>query len=369
MCAMLRIGRSAAASGLTGAVLVLTGGCGGLPTVIPAGSAGLEIPPDSAASQASAASGAKAGTGGAPTAARSAPAAVAPSGTGPALRAAGVGSAKPGSAKSAPQRQLRTRAGAAEVGAGAGAPRTPRASGTQASATAGKGAGLRAAALPPTGTYAYALTGTSSLGPPPETSTITVADAGGGTQLWTLDSRRADGAGMVEELTLSHATGLTGAGVYISAYRLDASSGFAGVILEFSPTSPVMLTPTAARAGTRWTFDLGTSADGCATAKGFGEVLDDATATSVRRFRQTTTVHTVGPALCVPIEGERTQEIRHPAHSLLPTQIDSDLRGTVGGAPFTATTTAIRPERSPTASATGRVQAPHPAVVADRARP
>jgi hypothetical protein len=215
--------------------------------------------------------------------------------------------------------------------------------------------------MPGPGTYTYTMTGTSSLGPAPRTSTITVADAGSGAQHWTVDSRREDGAGTVEELTLRQAA----AGIYVSAYRLDASTGIAGVILEFTPTAPILLTPTAAKAGTTWPFDLGTSTDGCATAKGTGQLIDAGNATGTRQFRLTTTLHTVGPAFCVAIEGDRTEEIRHPTEAMLPTEIDSDLRGRVGGVPFTATTKARRPP----GSAGGAATALHPAVVAARVRP
>jgi hypothetical protein len=145
---------------------------------------------------------------------------------------------------------------------------------------------------------------------------------------------------MIEELTLRQ----NDTGVYLSAYRLDASTGIAGVILQFRPAAAVLLAPTSAKPGTTWPFDLGTSADGCATAKGTGEVLDpgDGTSTLVRRFRLTTSLHTVGPALCVALEGERTEEIRHPVNTLLPNEIDSDMRGTVAGGPFTARTRATR---------------------------
>lgn len=246
---------------------------------------------------------------------------------------------------------------AQEVGGGA-VPATPRRPGGNAP-VAGKGAAVQSPALPAVGTYSYALSGTSSLGPPPATSTIAVADAGGGAQLWTVDSRRGDGAGMVEELTLSQDE----AGIHLSTYRLDASTGIAGVILEFEPTEPVLLTPIAGNAGTIWPFDLGTSADGCATATGTGELLESAGAAN-RRFRLTTTVRTVGPAFCVAIEGERTQEISHPAESLLPTRIASDLRGRVGGVPFTAVTRATRPPDAVDSAAGSTL----PIVLADRVR-
>jgi hypothetical protein len=195
-----------------------------------------------------------------------------------------------------------------------------------------------AAALPRMGTYTYRLTGSSSLGPPPRTSTLTVADGGSGDQLWTLDQRREDGAGLIEELTLRREKD----GIYLSAYRLDASTGIAGVVLVFKPDSPVLLTPAGGTAGTTWRFDLGTSTDGCATAKGVGALLDAGDARSARTFRLSTTLQTVGSAGCVQLDGERVQEISHPRQQLLPTLIDSNLRGTVAGVAFRATTEATR---------------------------
>lgn len=360
---MLRIGRSAAA-GFTGAVLLLAGGCGGLPTVVPAGSAGMEVAPDAPRSQP-----ATAGPEQAAAATRTASPPAAPRAPRPvaaavprAAEGAPVLSAR-GTPASGPKAGPRARAlSAADRGGAAGS----RPAAAPAASPRGRVTGPPAAALPAAGTYAYALSGTSSLGPPPRTSTITVAEAGAGRQLWVVDSRRADGAGMVEELTLDRReAGPAGAGVYMTAYRLDASTGFAGVILEFAPASPVLLTPAAAPPGTTWRFDLGTSADGCAAATGTGEVLDPDAGSAVRRFRLTTTLVTVGPALCVAIAGERTQEIRHPAASLLPIRIDSDMRGRVGAAPFTATTRATRASDA----ADGASRPARPAVAAVRAHP
>ncbi|MGQ0847261.1 MAG: hypothetical protein ACT4QF_24340 [Sporichthyaceae bacterium] len=300
--------------------LALAAGCTGQPTVVPAGSAGLDLPPSASAPV-------RADAKAVETAAQTA-------------------TPRPRSRTQAPPRATPARnvveATQRPARADAEQPTTPKA---KAKVPVASAAAPRAAtaALPPTGTYRYAVTGTSSLGPPPATSTLVVADGGAGRQLWTLDFRRQDGAGIVEELTLRQ----DNAGAHLTAYRLDASTGIAGVILEFAPERPALLSPSAGRAGTTWRFDLGTSEDGCATAKGVGTLLDPGSASSLRTFQITTTVRTVGPASCIQLNGERTQEIGHPRDSLLPTTIDSDLQGTVAGVAFAAT---IAAERAPTES-------------------
>lgn len=323
----------AAVLGSAGALVVFVAGCGGQPSVVPAGSAGVEIAvqnsappaPDSGADDQPR-----------PTRAPKAAAAAGPKASEPPARASAAAPAKKASsaatAVAAPAREL------------AVAPKT------SASAVGKRARPRTAAALPGTGTYTYSVTGSSSLGPPSKTSTLTVADAGRGAQLWTLDSRREDGAGLIEELTLSRSD----AGVQLSAYRLDASTGIAGVILEFAPAAPVLLTPSTGRSGTTWPFDLGISADGCAKAKGIGELLDPGRGTGDRLFRVTTTVRTVGPASCIALEGDRVQDISHPTTSLLPTRIESDLRGTVAGVAFKATTDATRSQ--PAGDTTGALQ-------------
>lgn len=340
MRAMTGIRRRGAALGCLGTALLIAAGCG-QPTVVPAGSVGLEIP----AAEASAAQ----------PAARSAKAAK-PADAAKAAEPAAAKATKP-TAKE-PKADPETKA-AAEPATAAAATAPKVTAEKEAPATGAKTSGPRGAALPSTGTYTYQLTGTSSLGPPPKTSTLTVADAASGTQLWTLDQRREDGAGLIEELTLRREK----TGVYLSAYRLDASTGIAGVILEFKPDSPVLLTPAGGKAGTTWRFDLGTSTDGCATAKGIGALLDAGDANSSRKFRLSTTLKTVGSASCVQLDGQREQEISHPTEELLPTLIDSNLSGTVAGVAFKATTAATR------APSDGDVaQAPRQSVAADRAR-
>ncbi len=341
MRAMTGLRRLGVTVGYVGAALLVAAGCG-QPTVVPAGSAGMEVPVEQVTQTAT-------DTGSTPDrpAATDARAATSEP-TKPASKASTPAAAKkPQPAAVAAQTPEKPRGVSA---------RSKPAKGTAAVATE-PAAVEAAAALPRTGTYTYALTGTSSLGPPPPTSTLTVADAGSGAQLWTLDARRDDGAGLVEELTLRTEP----AGVYMAAYRLDASTGIAGVILEFAPNKPVLLTPTAGKPGMTWPFDLGTSGDGCSAAKGVGELLPGSASTHI--FRLTTTVRTVGPASCVQIAGKRVQEITYPKASFLPTRIDSDLQGKVAGVPFKAATDATRSQSSDSAAST-----PHQDLAADRVR-
>lgn len=336
MRAMTGLPRAARALACLGAALLLAGGCG-QPTVTPAGSVGLEVPAD-----------------------RAAPAQPA---TKTAAKESAAPEAKPKSrtprtAQAAKPREKSAAGVAPAKVAAATDPKEPKKASLTGAKPAGAAAAAAVAALPSTGTYTYELTGSSSLGPPPKTSTLTVADGGSGTQLWTLDQRREDGAGLIEELTLRREKD----GVYLSAYRLDASTGIAGVILEFAPDSPVLLTPAGGKAGTTWRFDLGTSKDGCATAKGVGALLDAGDATSSRKFRLSTTLETVGSANCVQLDGERVQEISHPTEELLPTLIDSNLRGTVAGVAFKAATEATR------APSDTDTQASRPALTSDRVR-
>ncbi|MGQ0468155.1 MAG: hypothetical protein ACT4QG_22915 [Sporichthyaceae bacterium] len=318
--------RQSGRAGVCGGLVVLLLAACGQPTVVPAGSAGLEVPAE-------------------PRAAQAKP--KAPPVAQPAAKAA-----KP-SSKAVPAKK-QAAAPAAEQVQAAEAP-APQAQPTKAASSPKRPA--PPAALPGVGTYTYKLIGSSSLGPPPPTFTLTVADAGSGAQLWTMDQRRQDGAGLIEELTLRRQK----AGVALSAYRLDASTGLAGVILEFNPDKPVLLTPSGGNAGSTWSFDLGTSTDGCATADGEGVLLDEGKGSALRMFRLTTTLRTVGSASCVRLEGERVQEISHPANLMLPNLIDSTLEGTVAGVAFKANTAATR---SP---AKGQV-ASRPALATDRVR-
>jgi hypothetical protein len=190
--------------------------------------------------------------------------------------------------------------------------------------------------LPKLGEYGYAMSGTTSLGPPPATLRLTVAEGDGdGAQLWTLDGRRADGSGITEELTLARGAD----GVYLHTYRLDASTGLAGLILEFKPAQPVLFEPDKLAAGQTWHFDL-TSTDGCSKAASTLEAIEVG---ATRHIRLATALSTVGPSSCTAVDGQRVQELEHPAAQVLPTRISSDLHGTMAGIPVKATTRAGDP--------------------------
>ncbi|HEY2832031.1 MAG TPA: hypothetical protein VGJ14_06370 [Sporichthyaceae bacterium] len=190
--------------------------------------------------------------------------------------------------------------------------------------------------LPKLGVYGYSMSGNTSLGPPPSTMPLTVAEGSGdGAQLWTLDGRRADGSGITEELTLARGAD----GVYLHTYRLDASTGLAGLILEFNPAQPVLFEPDKLAAGQTWKFDL-TSTDGCARASTTLEAIEVG---AIRHIRLATALSTVGPSSCTAVTGQRVQDLEHPAAQVLPTRISSDLHGTMAGIPVKATTTASNP--------------------------
>jgi hypothetical protein len=190
--------------------------------------------------------------------------------------------------------------------------------------------------LPKLGVYDYAMSGSTSLGPPPSTMPLTVAEGEGeGAQLWTLDGRRSDGSGITEELTLARGAD----GVYLHTYRLDASTGLAGLILEFKPDQPVLFEPDKLAAGQSWNFDL-TSTDGCAKAT---TTLEAITVGAIRHIRLATTLTTIGPSSCTAVTGQRVQQLEHPAAQIMPTLIESDLHGTMAGIPVKATTRASDP--------------------------
>lgn len=190
--------------------------------------------------------------------------------------------------------------------------------------------------LPKLGVYDYAMSGSTSLGPPPSTMPLTVAEgSGAGAQLWTLDGRRADGSGITEELTLARGAD----GMYMHTYRLDASTGLAGLILEFKPDQPVLFEPDKLAAGQSWNFDL-TSTDGCAKASTTLEAIEVG---AIRHIRLATTLSTIGPSSCTAVSGQRVQQLEHPAAQILPTRIESDLHGTMAGIPVRATTSASNP--------------------------
>jgi hypothetical protein len=190
--------------------------------------------------------------------------------------------------------------------------------------------------LPKLGVYSYTMSGSTSLGPPPSTMRLTVAEGDGdGAQLWTLDGRRPDGSGITEELTLARGPD----GVYLRTYRLDASTGLAGLILDFKPAQPVLFEPDKLAAGQTWKFDL-ISTDGCAKASSTLEAIEVG---ATRHIRLATALSTVGPSSCTAVTGQRVQELEHPAAQVLPTRISSDLHGTMAGIPVKATTSASDP--------------------------
>jgi hypothetical protein len=204
--------------------------------------------------------------------------------------------------------------------------------------------------LPKLGVYSYAMSGTTSLGPPPSTMRMTVEEGGGSAQLWTLDGRRADGSGITEELTLARGAD----GVYLHTYRLDASTGLAGLILEFKPDQPVLFEPDKLAAGQTWKFDL-TSTDGCNRA---GTTLEAIEVGATRVIRLATALSTIGPSSCTAVTGQRVQELEHPAAQVLPTRISSDLHGTMAGIPVKATTRASEPTGPKPATDTTEARVP-----------
>ena len=299
---------------------VLLAGCGGQPEVTPAGSAGLEAPYNDVV----------AGAGPDPTEPVESPAPGAPGSPPPAIPLPSGTFAPP-----KPVKPGKSRPG--------GAPRAP---GTTVTTPTG------ALALPKLGDYHYALTGSSSLGKPPATMKLRVASAEGGEeQIWTQDARRPDGAGIIDEITLSRQID----GIYMSAYRLDASTGIAAVVLEFAPPSPVLLEPDAAKPGQTWKFDL-ESTDRCTAAHTDAVLVSDAKpggdgTTSLRHVRLTTTLRTVGPPTCPAVNAKRVQDIYHAAGAALPTRIDSNLTGSLGAVPVRSDTQATLTSPTPKSDA------------------
>jgi hypothetical protein len=317
---MNRPTRVMSGTGLLAAALLA--GCGGQPTVTPAGSAGLEIPYDDA---------------GNPTTGKSNPTA-APAPVGSPLPAIPL----PGSTFAAPK--------PAKPGKGGRNPATaPPATGGTTVTPPVTGGGL---VLPQLGEYTYALNGTSSLGKPPSTMKAGIATGSGADeQIWTLDARRDDGAGMIEEITL----GRQDDGVYLSAYRLDASTGIAAIVLEFAPATPVLLEPDTGKPGQTWKFDM-ESKDGCAAVHTEGVLVSEAKpggtgAAALRHIRLTQTVKTVGPPTCPSVNAKRVQDLYHTAGTALPNRIDSDLNGTLGAVPVKANTQATLTSPTPKAAA------------------
>jgi hypothetical protein len=301
--------RTPLAAGLLAGTL-LAAGCGGQPSVVPAGTAGMDVPYDDAAGPALPG---KPDASTSPVAAGSTPPPAIP---------------LPGSTFAAPKPAKTTK----------GKTTTP------VTVVTPPQGGL---ALPQLGAYSYALTGTSSLGKPPATMQASIASAGGADeQIWTLDARRDDGAGIIEELTL----GRQDAGIYMSAYRLDASTGIAAVVLEFAPASPVLLEPDAVKAGQPWSFDL-ESKDGCVSAHTDGVLVAEpkpgAGTAAMRHVRLTTTLKTIGPPTCPAVTAKRVQDLYHASGVALPARMDSDLSGTLGAVPVKANTQAILTSPTP----------------------
>jgi hypothetical protein len=301
---------------------VLLGGCGGQPQVTPAGSAGLEAPYDDD---------------------------IAPAGT---STVRPIASPSPGASVNPPP--------AIPLPSGTFSPPKPVKRGAKGETAAPSAPDDPAPVIPPSnalvlpklGTYTYALTGSSSLGKPPATMKLAVDSAGGGDeQIWTQDARRADGAGIIEELTLSRQAD----GIYLSAYRIDGSTGIAAVVLEFAPPSPVLLEPDGAKPGQTWKFDL-ESKDGCTASHTDAVLVSDAKpggdgATSLRHVRLTTTLRTIGPPTCAAVSAKRVYDTYHATGAALPTRIDSDLSGTLGAVPVKSDTQAILTSPTPKSAA------------------
>lgn len=224
-----------------------------------------------------------------------------------------------------------------------GTPATPGASGR---ATPAPGAGE--IALPALGTYSYALAGTSTLGTPPKTMKLNVSATATTpvAQLWSIDARRGDGSGIVEDLMLTRQDG----GVYLSGYRLDASTAIAEVILDFATPTPVLFTPDGGAVGRTWSFDL-KSKDGCAAAHGEGVVATTGTAAAPRHFKLSIALKAIGPATCVALTGKRVLNFYHPVGALLPSRLDAVLDGRLAGVPVQSDTHATSAPGAPKTAA------------------
>jgi hypothetical protein len=154
---------------------------------------------------------------------------------------------------------------------------------------------------------------------------LTVADgAGPGAQLWTMDARRSDGSGLVEEFTLARGPD----GIYLRTYRLDASTGTAGIVLDFAPTTPVLFEPDRAQAGRSSEFDM-TSSDGCTQAHSTVTIVAAGDRSTLRHLRMDSTLRTTGPVSCIA------------GSAVLPSRIDSELHGTLAGFPAQAKSSAV----------------------------
>ncbi|HEX3610350.1 MAG TPA: hypothetical protein VHU88_01560 [Sporichthyaceae bacterium] len=288
-------------------------GCGA-PSITAAGNAGMQIPYDDPL-------------------ATSAQALAAPSTTVPSPRqstVAGRSSTREAASVAPTSSGARTRQLAAQPSAAAP-------SGRANLASAPTGASSTTLALPAPGGYSYALSGSSSVGPLPATMRLTVADgAGPGAQLWTMDARRSDGSGLVEEFTLARGPD----GIYLRTYRLDASTGTAGIVLDFAPTTPVLFEPDRAQAGRSSEFDM-TSSDGCTQAHSTVTIVAAGDRSTLRHLRMDSTLRTTGPVSCIAVSGERVEDLYHSGSAVLPSRIDSELHGTLAGFPAQAKSSAV----------------------------
>ncbi|HEY2834348.1 MAG TPA: hypothetical protein VGJ14_18140 [Sporichthyaceae bacterium] len=207
---------------------------------------------------------------------------------------------------------MATPSAAAATGVVTGAPSAP-AGGTGASS---------GTALPPPGDTSYRMTGQSSFGTLPGSLRLGVADAGGGSQTWTLDATNPDGSGMTEVLTVSSGPD----GLYLSAYELQARGGMWHIDLHLAPAQPVPLVPNWPHGS--WEFDM-PSSNGCENAHTVGTVLP-ADNDGARHVKLVTTATPTGRADCPPISVNRTQELWLPGTGATPGRIDTSLSGSFG---------------------------------------
>jgi hypothetical protein len=176
--------------------------------------------------------------------------------------------------------------------------------------------------LPQPGDTSYRMTGQSGFGTLPQNLRLGVADAGDGSQTWTLDATNPDGSGMTEVLTVGPGPD----GLYLSAYELKANGGVWHADLHLAPAQPVPLVPNWPHGS--WEFDM-PSPNGCENAHTVGTVLP-ADNDGARHVKLVTTATPTGKADCPPISANRTQELWLPGNSGTPGRIDTNLSGSFG---------------------------------------